>query len=508
MTLFVGLAYALCFVVLCARRPQWALIAIFATSPLHFDLGNGPVKYSMTEVNLLLTLPLLALRMHDARRGLSLGPLTLPILAYLLVCGLSTFVNWQGSEAVVSWVQMFAYLVITVLIFSRLSTPDELRKVPYYLVGVCVFWVAVGIAVKFNFELLALRKNAFGASYAVGFLSAYDLWIARGYAKKPLREDWPRILLAGAMLIIFAGLIMTLSRGAWLGTIAGLFVIGLMRGSVKPLLKIGAALVPIVLIIWFNLPPQLKAYTFGFDTERNRNIEIRVETLRQTQDTFADSPVFGAGLGLRKQIDATNIVWLVLSETGVLGGLAFAWMFWNFYRMAWRARGILPPSDPRFTLLSLGAALMTYKLAHGMVDHYWTRGALTNAWAGAGMILCYCRIPIEVRARALQAQGRPATTSCWSCTPRCCAAGAALHAWCSAAPRARPAHARPASAGCRRRAACLGAPTALEPLLSSAHAALAKPRLTHTGHTFVKLLCVRVRMPPPQTLSASQGARC
>lgn len=30
---------------------------------------------------------------------------------------------------------------------------------------------------------------------------------------------------------------------------------------------------------------------------------------------------------------------------------------------------------------------MTGKLMHGMVDHYWTRGALTVAWGTAGMTL-------------------------------------------------------------------------------------------------------------------------
>ena len=402
MTLLLGLAYALCFVALCARRPQWALIAIFASAPLHFDLSSGAVKYSITEINLLLTLPLLALRLRESRYGVSLGPLTLPICAYLLVCALSTLINWQGSEAIVSWVQMLAYVVITALIFSRLCTPDDLRRVPYYLVAVCVLWAIFGM--KVNFDFMFLRKNAFGASLAVGFLCAYDLWIARGYLKRPLRQDRVRMALTGAMLVIFTGLLMTLSRGAWLGTVAGLLVIGLVRGNVKPLLKIGAVLVPIVLIVWFNLPPELKDYTVGFDAERNRNIELRLLTLQQTQQMFYDSPVFGEGLGLRKGIDATNIIWLALAETGVLGALSFAWIFFNFYRLVGRARRILPPSDPRFTLLSLGAALMTYKLAHGMVDHYWTRGALTNAWAGLGMILCYCRIPLEARARELHQQ--------------------------------------------------------------------------------------------------------
>ncbi len=402
MPLLFGLVYAFIFVALCARRPQWALIAIFATTPFHFNLSEGAVKYSITEINLLLTLPILALKLREAREGASLKSMLLPICAYLLVCGLSSLITWKGGEAIASWVQMVTYLVITVLIFSLLCKPDDLRKVPYYLVGICVFWSLFGMKVDFTF--MFLRKNAFGASLAVGFLCAYELWVARGYDKRALWNDRPRIALLGAMLIIFTGLLMTLSRGAWLGTVAGMIAIGVIRGNVKPLLKIGAVLVPVVLLVWFNLPPEMKAYVTGFDADQNRNIELRLMTLEQTQQMFNDSPIFGQGLGLRKDIDATNLVWLVLAETGVLGALAFSWMFWNFYRLAWRARGLLPPSDPRFTLLSLGVALMTYKLVHGMVDHYWTRGALTNAWAGLGMILCYCRIPIEARARELHGQ--------------------------------------------------------------------------------------------------------
>ena len=221
MTLLLGLAYALIFILVCARRPQWALIAIFAMSPLQFDLGSGALKYSITEINLLLTLPLLAFRLREARYGVSLGALTLPICAYLLVCALSTFINWQGSDAVVSWVQMFLYIVVTVLVFAYLCTPDQLRRVPYFLVGVCVLWALFGMKVHFDF--MFLRKNAFGASLAVGFLCAYDLWLARGYLKRPLSRDRIRLALSLAMLVIFTGLIMTLSRGAWLGTVAGLF---------------------------------------------------------------------------------------------------------------------------------------------------------------------------------------------------------------------------------------------------------------------------------------------
>ena len=35
----------------------------------------------------------------------------------------------------------------------------------------------------------------------------------------------------------------------------------------------------------------------------------------------------------------------------------------------------------------IGGALMLSRLAHGQVDHYWSRGALILAWTGKGMAL-------------------------------------------------------------------------------------------------------------------------
>jgi hypothetical protein len=119
------------------------------------------------------------------------------------------------------------------------------------------------------------------------------------------------------------------------------------------------------------------------------------------QKNFLENPMLGAGVGLRKNYDATNVVWSTLAETGVLGLLAFAWIHVVFFRLCWRSRRLLHPSDPRFSLLSLGCALMTCKILHGMVDQYWGRGSITLAWGAVGMTLAYCRIPLEVRARQM-----------------------------------------------------------------------------------------------------------
>ena len=55
--------------------------------------------------------------------------------------------------------------------------------------------------------------------------------------------------------------------------------------------------------------------------------------------------------------------------------------------MVIRLRRVVGPDDPRFTFVVLAGALILGRLAHGMVDHYWSRGAIMVAWATVGMLV-------------------------------------------------------------------------------------------------------------------------
>ena len=100
---------------------------------------------------------------------------------------------------------------------------------------------------------------------------------------------------------------------------------------------------------------------------------------------FEQSPVVGVGVGLRKQYDATNLVMSTLAETGVVGLLTFSLIYVSFFRMIWWTRKRVAQTEIQFSFLVVGAALTGCTLAHGMVDHYWSRGAITIAWASVGM---------------------------------------------------------------------------------------------------------------------------
>jgi hypothetical protein len=392
--LFFALFYALIFWVVAFKRPFYALVLVWSLSLFQTDLGIGIARFSLTELHLLLLMPLLLLRIRDVRGAASLGSLAWPISTYLFISLLSMMLHWRGSAAVVSMLQMLLYIVFTVQIFSSLLKPEDLRRIPQSLVITGAFWSLVGIATHFTF--LGHLKNAFGSTLSMALLVAFDLWLAE---PKGARRNW--IMLGGS--IIFMGLMLSLSRGGWLGAMGGMLVIIMLRRASYILMRGCIIAAPLLFICWNLLPQKKQDYAISFDTSRY-NIRLRLRSLHKAQDAFLADPILGQGVGLRKQWDAINILWTTLAETGVLGAAAFVWVVVAFYQLAWRTRRQLNTKDPYFTLLSIGTALMTCKLLHGMVDHYWSRGAITLAWGGAGMVLVASRLPAQRAIEAARAQ--------------------------------------------------------------------------------------------------------
>ena len=132
------------------------------------------------------------------------------------------------------------------------------------------------------------------------------------------------------------------------------------------------------------LPESSREYATGFGQER-ANIQLRYDAIAYAEKLFAANPIQGAGMGLRKDYDATNIVLLCLAETGVPGLLTFLGLNATVLLMVWRPYRRTPPQTLAASLLIIAPALIVGKFMHGLVDHYWSRGSLTTAWATVGM---------------------------------------------------------------------------------------------------------------------------
>jgi hypothetical protein len=56
-----------------------------------------------------------------------------------------------------------------------------------------------------------------------------------------------------------------------------------------------------------------------------------------------------------------------------------------FLKMIWDTHRKVEKGSPFFSMVVIGGALVAGLFAHGMVDHYWSRGGPMMAWAAGGM---------------------------------------------------------------------------------------------------------------------------
>ena len=157
-----------------------------------------------------------------------------------------------------------------------------------------------------------------------------------------------------------------------------------LRRKFRLLMQVSIGAVVLIAIGWRFLPSESREYATSLD-RKNENIRLRFQSIDYARDIFEANPVLGVGVGLRKEYDATNIVWLTLAETGVPGLVTWLLIHLALTRMVWRDHQYIAQSDILFSLSALGGALVISKLVHGLVDHYWSRGAIMVAWCSAGM---------------------------------------------------------------------------------------------------------------------------
>jgi hypothetical protein len=370
-----AVVYAGLFLSLAWRWPQIALAMIFALAPFQNDLsGGGPVRFSIAEINLFLTLPVFLTRTIMLRRRIPIGPITLPVAFYFAVCLFSSVHSWRATS-LVSLIQMFLYMVAATTVFSCFFNKPRDLVVPLYAL-VCV-GSGVSLAMMIAPRLLNLNKNGVGASLACAVVVCAELW----FVAKSVRR---RAILVAAMLTITAGLIFSLSRGSWMAAITGLAVVAGLRRQFDLLLKMALLMLPGIAIFWSLLPAESREYATGFSKDRY-NIQMRYESLESAGRLFHAHPMTGVGVGLRKEYDATNVIMLTLAETGAPGLATFLLIYVAVIILVVRTQRCFARDDPLYSLVALGGALALGRLAHGLVDHYWSRGAIMMAWASVGM---------------------------------------------------------------------------------------------------------------------------
>jgi O-antigen ligase len=217
----------------------------------------------------------------------------------------------------------------------------------------------------------------------------------------------PTIALAGLALVA------TLSRGGWVELLLSVAILTgatWLRNGISVKNALVAAVVTGVVGICLYVPNPVSSRIFADD---NGAAHSRLPLMHLAYRIISANPVLGVGANnfavvmndyasseFRHEWIYTvhNEFLLVLSETGVLGLLAFLWIYLDIIRRAWR---LWKSRDGVFSPLGLGivAAIGGY-LSHMFVDIFSERGLLQLIWMFVAVVAA-CEI-IWQRERAEQ----------------------------------------------------------------------------------------------------------
>jgi polysaccharide biosynthesis protein PslJ len=389
----------------------------FAVAPI--GVGVSPTFLSLA---LLITLALVgAITLIDRRERLIVG---MPQLLVLSVIGVSAFALLLGAGRGYSLQTLHDYGKFVLALLSFFLTVQIVRSVSdvrrVLLLLLCGAGAAGGLAlllyaggpgfthrvlarlvpygypgdriVRFieDNPALAMRAvgtgvdpNSFGGLMMVGFVLAAAQLIVRGRSV-PIWASSSVLLVSGVALLL------TYSRGAWIGALAGLGLVILLRRPVLmfPAIVIGAAGIAAGIGSGF-----VTRLWLGF-TLQDPATRLRLAEYRNAWDIVRRHPWFGVGFGDAPTIDlqvGVSSVYLTVAERAGLVGLivflaAVGTVCWKGLSMS-----VAPTGTGTHDIALTFTAALVAVLTVGLVDHYFFNPQFPHMasllWIIAGTII-------------------------------------------------------------------------------------------------------------------------
>lgn len=335
-----------------------AMVLATALSPVKAAAVSGLIKLTL---NLLLFM-LLARSLRQPR--LRTGVVSVYILATLPVAVYGLRQWFFGAEALATWVDPTSNLSGATRVYSYLRNPNLLAA---YLMPAVAF--------------------------SAGAIFVWPRWL-------------PKLLAAVALLANTACLVLTFSRGGWIGFLGLGFVMlvllvywwsellpPLWRRLALPLL-LGAIAAVVVFAVVFVAPVRERVTTI-FAGRQDSSNNFRINVWEAVVEMIQARPVTGIGPGNEAfnkiyplfqrprytALSAYSIFLETLVEGGLIGFTAFLWLLLTAFYQGWRQlRRLRAAMDVQGYWLMGAIATAAGMLVHGLVDTVWYRPQVSTLW--------------------------------------------------------------------------------------------------------------------------------
>lgn len=335
-------------------------IAIVATamSPIKSAALGGLLKLTLY----LCLFVLMARVLRSSRIRNWVLTLYLHISLVVSVYGLQQW--FSGAQALATWVDPESPLSKTTRVFSYLGNPNLLAG---YLVPAVIFSIAA--------------------------VFAWQRWL-------------PKALAITMVLVNAACLVLTFSRGGWIGMVVSLFVMGTLllhwwsiylpgfwrRWAMPIVLGSATAVVILAVLVVDPLRDRVMSIFAGRGDSSNN---YRINVWGSVIEMIKDRPVIGIGPGngvfnkiyplyqrpKYSALSAYSIYLEVLVETGIIGFTCFLWLLLVTFNLGWsQLQRLRSLGDPQGFWLMAAIASLVGMMGHGLVDTVLYRPEVNTLW--------------------------------------------------------------------------------------------------------------------------------
>lgn len=341
---------------------RYALYALLIFTPL----ARGSVQgWAVTTIQIVTLIALSAFLIEKCLTGTwewIKTPLDKPILALLFLCLISSFFSMHHQTSLWAMVILINYVVIFYLVIHTVRTRSQLRQLVYLIIGVATFLAVFGLFKRFGTNPFpwwdygdikyipdALSSTFGNRNHLAGYMEmalplALGLFLLGYRAGKVL-------ILSYITLLLLTALILSLSRGGWIGILVGLsfMAVALLTSRYFErknfLIALISGLLALALIVLATTPVVERIKTFE-QKEEIPNFQSRVIRWGGVVDMIQDHPLIGTGPGTfatiftryqppgstSRSFYAHNDYLHFISEVGLLFIAIVVWMIIALYR--------------------------------------------------------------------------------------------------------------------------------------------------------------------------------
>lgn len=418
---------------------QWAdpiglgiVLTVYGLSPFVSNTLIGLLLIACAAYWLLLTLT------DDSGEGFT--PIHLLVLLYWAISFVATGLSPVKTSALEGLIKLSLNLLLFALV-ARVMRSPRLRSV---LIGVYLhaalivsvfgirqwFFGAKALATWVDAEsTLANTTRVYSFLGNPNLLAAYLLpAVVLSAAAIFAWQHWGAKVLAVTMFVVnSACLVLTFSRGGWIGFVVAGFVFLLLlvhwfsqylprfwRKLALPLvLGFSAA---IVLGAVMTVEPLRDRVASMFAGREDSSNNFRLNVWAAVREMIRDRPILGIGPGNdafnkvypRYQragytaLSAYSVILEIAVETGIIGLTCFLWLLLVTLSQGWkRVQQLRAAANPEGFWLMAAIATLVGMLCHGMVDTVWYRPQVSTLWwLMIALVASYYLPPIAVSSAA------------------------------------------------------------------------------------------------------------